>query len=136
MQSTTAHGFTLLEVLVALVIVTASSAIILTHISVLMDLNSRVRRQQQEATDLLNQTALLAVIDFQRAKLIIKPPMIEMDAVDGKRIASIENFSDSAKNLPPVDKLYTPYQIYNLKNQHVNISFLLPGLIYGDVSKH
>lgn len=136
MQSTTAHGFTLLEVLVALVIVTASSAIILTHISVLMDLNSRVRRQQQEATDLLNQTALLAVIDFQRAKLIIKPPTIEMDAADGKRIASIENFSDSAKNLPPVDKLYTPYQIYNLKNQHVNISFLLPGLIYGDVSKH
>lgn len=128
----TAKGFTLLEVLIALVIVAASSSIILAHLRTLMDMNSRLRTQQQEVTLLFNQAAEFPLFDYSRSRLRTKPPILELYANDGKKAADIENFSENIKNLPPIDKLYTPYQTYSIKKSHRQITLLLLGMPYDD----
>lgn len=125
-------GFTLLEVLIALVIVAASSAILLAHFRTLMDMSGRIRSQQQEVTQLLNQAAEFPLFDYTRSRLKIKPPILELYASDGKQIANIENHVDNNKSLPPIDKLYTPYQSYSLKKTHRQISMLLKGMPYNE----
>ena len=129
-------GFTLLEVLIALVIVAASSAIILAHISALMDMNNRVRNLQQEVTELLNQTAEFPFVDYKYARLTVKSANLELTANDGKHIASIANFTEKTKNLPPIDKFYTPYQTYSIKKPHRQLTLLLQGMTYDEKSSH
>jgi len=120
-------------VLIALVIVAASSAIILAHLRTLMDLNVRLRKQQTEVTQILNRVAAFPLFDFTQARLKTTSTSVEVYAVNGEKIVTVKNHMDNNDSTPPpVNKIYTAYQKYIFNSQHYQITLLLQGMRYNE----
>ena len=125
-----ASGFTLLEVLIALIITVSAAAIVLTHIRTLMDYNRRVLQHQHQVTSLLNSTASFATLDFSHLKTDIQADYVDLiNYSRNKVMARILNFSPSKAALPPIDQAYTPYQVYKISpTTRYSLILLQPGL--------
>jgi len=123
-------GFTLLEVLIALIIVATASAIILTHIRTMMDMNIRLRQQQDEVTQLLNRVAQFPLSDFNRMRTKTSRNTVQIYTNNGKKIVTVKNYIDGQNNPPPINKIYTAYQHYIFNTAHQQITLLLPGMRY------
>ncbi|WP_031433496.1 prepilin-type N-terminal cleavage/methylation domain-containing protein [Methylomarinum vadi] len=124
-------GFTLLEVLIALVIMAAASGIVLTHLRTLLDFNYKIRQHQQEVTQLLNETAKFTAMAYGELRTDIKPDHVDLIPFSSSEpLSRVINFSPTGKtSLPPVDQAYTPYQLYQVLPQSRYSVFLLqPGL--------
>jgi prepilin-type N-terminal cleavage/methylation domain-containing protein len=138
MRSVNAHtvtlkstrGFTLLEVLIAMVITVSASAIVLTHIRTLMDFNIRIRQHQHQVTTTLNSAALFSSMAFKQLQTNIKPEHVDLlEYNSAKIIARVKNFSPTNAHTPPVDQAYTAYQLYRiLPESKYPLSLLQPGL--------
>jgi prepilin-type N-terminal cleavage/methylation domain-containing protein len=125
-------GFTILEVLVALVIAATASAIIFSHLRTLVDLNIRVRQHQQDVTVTLNEAAYLLAPDWgQRARVSLGDDRVTI-ALRDKFAPSlyVSNFSLEADDeLPPLTRAFTPYQIYRVQpGKRYHVSLLFPNL--------
>lgn len=129
------RGFTLLEVLVALIIATSASAIILTHLRVLIDLSDRIRRHQTETSQLLNEAARLASPDWSTSsahRLRADDVAITLkDEIDPSIF--VRNFDLHDEVGPPaIDRAYTPYQVYRVqRGKRRAIHLLYPNLSLG-----
>jgi prepilin-type N-terminal cleavage/methylation domain-containing protein len=125
-------GFTILEVMVALVIAATASAIIFSHLRALVDLNIRVRQHQQDVTITLNEAAYLLAPDWgQQARFSLTDREVAI-ALRDKFSPSlfVSNFSLEAKDdLPSVSRAFTPYQVYRVQpGKRYDVSLLFPNL--------
>lgn len=125
-------GFTILEVLVALVIAATASAIIFSHLRTLVDLNIRVRQHQQDVTVTLNEAAYLLAPDWgQSARVSLGDDRVTIALRDEFAPSLyVSNFSLEADDeLPPLTRAFTPYQIYRVQpGKRYDVSFLFPNL--------
>ena len=123
-------GFTLLEVLVALVISAAATSLVLSHLRTLIDLDRRIRQHQHLVSGLLNDTAKFSALDFASLRTDIHKDYLDLLIIYPKRtIARVHNFSQNAQKVPPVDQAYTPYQTFTIDPQgRYSLQLLLPGL--------
>jgi len=127
MQQKQQRGFTILEVLITVIIVATASATLLGQIRGLMDLNKRMRKHQNIATELLNQAAELSqqeieyqIINQTAESIILQPPQKDYTV-------KLNNFSTTAKTVS-ISQAYTPYQQYQLKQQNYKLTFIQPGI--------
>ena len=125
-------GFTILEVLVALVIAATASAVIFTHLRTLIDLNARVNEHQREVTAALNEAAYVLGPDWgARARTRLREQDIAV-LLRGEFSPTlfVSNFMlDDKEALPPVDRAFTPYQLYRVQpGARYGVTFLFPNL--------
>lgn len=128
-------GFTLVEVLVALLIVASAGSAILGKTRALLDYNRRLNSRQEEASQLLNRAALLplsATFNPQvqiegNSSLVVRG---RNQSVNDPPLAKVENFAaDPEVSKPPtIDQAYTPFQLYRINEGSVSLAFLLPSL--------
>jgi prepilin-type N-terminal cleavage/methylation domain-containing protein len=121
-------GMTLMEVLVALVILASAAAVILTHTRTLLDHSRRLRAQDEDAQATLNRVGLLRMAEAGRLRVEAEIDHLRLE--EGPlRLAEIRNFAvDGQTDLPPIDQAYTPYQIYSLSQGRYAIRLVLPSL--------
>lgn len=127
-----AGGFTLLEVLLAMVILVAAAAIILARVQLMMAYNDRITRHQQEARAVLNH-----FIHFTATDPALLNPALEGERLivrslnEIKPVAEVKNYTFNEQFLVPVDQAYTPFQLYSLvatPGERYTLSVLLDGL--------
>lgn len=122
-------GFTLVEVLVALLIVAGASAAILGYLRSLLQYQERFGAQQTVTSRLLNQVAMLhlgsltgARLEYVGADARLVPPDSSSPAL------TLSNFSIEGKRVPPVEIAYTPWQVYTLTEAQRTLPLLMTGL--------
>jgi len=127
MQHKRQRGFTILEVLITVIIVATASATLLGQIRGLMDLNKRMRKHQNIATELLNQAAEIAqqTIDYQIVKQTAESITLQPSQKD--YTVKLSNFSTQAKTIS-ISQAYSPYQQYQLKQKNYKLIFIQPGI--------
>ena len=107
------RGFTLIEVLVTLVIVSTAAAIILAHLRTLLDLHRNARLQEAAASATLNQVALLRAVDVTRLVATQRAERIEIRQQGSQAaLAVVQNLSLTDEEPVPVDRAYTPFQVF------------------------
>jgi len=124
-------GFTILEVLVALIIATTASAVIFSHLRTLIDLNARLRQHQQDVTVTLNESAYLLAPDWgQRAGIALTENEVAITLHDSSAPSLyVSNFSLEDEELPAVSRAFTPYQIYRVQpGKRYAVELLFPNL--------
>jgi len=125
-------GFTILEVLVALVIAATASAIIFSHLRTLTDLNVRLRQHQQDVTLTLNEAAYLLAPDWgQRAQATLGDENVAITLRDElSPTLFVSNFSlKEDDELPAVSRAFTPYQVYRVQpGRRYAVQLLFPNL--------
>jgi len=109
------RGFALIEVLVTLVIVSTAAAIILAHLRTMLDLHRNSRVQERAASATLNQVALLRTVDVARLVATVRGERIEIRRRgEPAPLAEVHNLSLSEKEPVPVDRAYTPFQVFRI----------------------
>ncbi len=123
------RGFTLLELLVALVIVVSASAVILAHLRTLMDVESRLRRSQSAVSQLLDQAALISYRNFSGVNKSLQKDRIHIP-IPGEDNMNIQLFNHPARGdgSVPIDLAFTPFQEYRLEHGRFGITFIYRGL--------
>ena len=122
----------MVEVLVALVIAASAAAIILTHLRGLTDLSWRLRRQQTETSQLLNEAAQLTLPDWSSYSTHTLREDDVAISLQGEAAPSVfvSNFNlQEAVEPVPIDRAYTPYQIYRVRQgERRSLALLYPNL--------
>jgi len=124
-------GFTLIEVLISLIIAIVSITIILTHVRTLFDMSLRIKEQELQTRELLNNVAIFRLIQ-------VNNPDIEQTSEETLSIKT-NNFKSNniqVKNFTQLDTIdipiifsYTPYQEYTIiSNSGKQFSMILKGL--------
>ncbi len=125
------RGFTLLELLVTIVIVVASSAVILAHLRTLMDYRERVQRHQMQIIALQNSAAKLPYLPYEKARLHQQKGRLQLSFPD-RSLPQLEVRNFSAQGAPrvEVDLAYSPYQTFTIpgSNGAKGTTFLFQGL--------
>jgi prepilin-type N-terminal cleavage/methylation domain-containing protein len=123
-------GFTLIEAVVALVVVAVAAGACLSYLRTLLDYHHRLTEQQQLVSDLLNRTAALQLTDLGPARVTVKDEMLNLHLGSESEppVVRIVNFSPERREPVPVDLAYTPYQLYVLGERR-QVRLLLPGLV-------
>lgn len=109
-------GFTLIEVLVSLVIAIASITIILTHVRTLFDMSLRLKEQEQQTRELLNNVAafrLTQINNLQIEQTNEQTLSIKISEL-GKSNVWVKNFNQLDEIEVPIIFSYTPYQEYTI----------------------
>ena len=105
-------GFSLLEVVVALLILAAASAIVLGQVRQNLDYAQRAKAHQKNVTLLLNRTAMLAA--YNRGALHARPVVDAVEVYlpnEVEPVATVRNYSYQGYDVP-VSMGYSPFQIY------------------------
>ena len=126
-------GFTLLEVLVALIIAAIAAAVILSQVRTLMLKAEKEQAHQIAATQLLNDAlrispgVISADVRVRQDKdaLIIEPAG---SAGRETQVVRVSNFSLNNEKLPPIDLAYTPFQRFEIKRDRYSLSAIAPAL--------
>ena len=124
-------GFTLLEVLVALVIAATATSIILMHMRTLIDLSDRIRNHQTEISQLLNQAEGLALPDWgDTAGSKLEDSWIAITLREQlEPSVFVSNFEPGEREIAPIDRAYTPFQAYRVQpGKRYAMSLLYPNL--------
>jgi prepilin-type N-terminal cleavage/methylation domain-containing protein len=121
-------GFTLIEAVVALVVVSIAAGACLSYVRTLLDHHHRLTEQQQLASELLNRAAELRLADLGPAEIVVEDDLLNL-RLRGETtpIVRIGNFAPERREAVPVDLAYTPYQVYILGERR-KVRLLLPGL--------
>lgn len=135
------HGFTLVEILVTLMILTISSVVILQQLQVLLK-NQQVRKDlTARNTQLLNQAEVFLMLDpsgvSARNAVIVadqlqwRLPKIAQNALKEMPMQlNINNFSIPESNIS-VSLGYSPYQLYRLESGRFQVNLVTRGLLPG-----
>ena len=122
------RGFTLIEALVALVVVSVAAGASLSFVRALLDYHARLSAQQEAVSALLNQTAQLQVIDLAPGRVVIRNELLNLYlGTSDTPLVRIANFSPERSEPVPVEFAYTPYQVY-IVGEGRQVRLLLPGL--------
>ena len=122
-------GFTLLEVLVALVIAAIAAAIILTHVRTLMLRAEKEQAHQLTVMQLLNDSAYFrpgeipldtAVTQDKEALIVRLPPGAGREALTVR----VSNFTMNGEVNPPIDLAYTPFQRFEIRRDRYTLSVI------------
>jgi prepilin-type N-terminal cleavage/methylation domain-containing protein len=128
------RGFTLLEVLIAFLILSISASIILDQLFVLTKFAERARAKQRHVTDYVNDANMFFISDLKRASSHIAENQLLISVpVDEKpKEVKIENFSQNQVNVP-VSLAFSPFQIFDFGGEgDLAMRILLPGLLPSD----
>jgi prepilin-type N-terminal cleavage/methylation domain-containing protein len=122
------RGFTLIEAVVALVVVSIAAGACLSYVRTLLDHHHRLTEQQQLASDLLNRAAALRLTDLGPSEIVVEDDLLNLRMRgDPVPVVRIGNFAPEHRQPVPVDLAYTPYQVYILGERR-KVRLLLPGL--------
>jgi prepilin-type N-terminal cleavage/methylation domain-containing protein len=123
------RGFTLLETLIAMVILAMASGVVLQHVRTIMDYVRRAQLHFRDADRMLNETAEFGLSDFKGLDVIMRDGHIDL-ARRGESKPVVEVF-----NLPyggttiPIDRAYSPFQLFLLPGeQGRDLPLIMPGL--------
>jgi prepilin-type N-terminal cleavage/methylation domain-containing protein len=124
------QGFTLIEVLVAVVIVATAGSALLGHMRSLIDYEQRVRQRQELVSALLNQVAKLQTASLAGATLRVEGQSGFLVPADREQPqVRVDNFDPTpGKKVPPLELAYTPYQIYTFTENRKPLGLVLPGM--------
>lgn len=124
-----AAGFTLLEVLIAMVILAVASSVILQHVSGIMDYARRAQIHYVDVEAMLNRAA-----EFGLTKTNAYETRYRADHIDlvkhgeSRPLAEVFNLPFGG-SLVPIDKALSPYQLYLLPGDlGRSLPLLMPGL--------
>jgi prepilin-type N-terminal cleavage/methylation domain-containing protein len=124
-------GFTLIEVLISMAILSVSAAIILEHVKVLQRRALAVVRHQDQIRVTLNTAAELGRLDWQKAKVTTEAAGVRVTFTnpdDRVRDLFVTNYSTDKISVP-VARGYSPYQIYRIDGEQGHaLDLLLPSL--------
>ena len=122
------RGFTLIEALVALVVVSLAAGASLAHLRTLLDYHRRLTAQQAIVSQLLNRTAELHITDLGPSRLEVRDEMLQLYGEKSEApVVRIANFAPERAEPVPLELAYTPYQVYILGDRR-QVRLLLPGL--------
>lgn len=129
-----AHGFTLIETLIALVVAATAAAAILSQLRGLVARVEQERAHELAVLQLLNESARLSfgspggerieTVDEERLRIIYADP--------ARPVVTVRNFSARNQRIPPVALAYTPFQVYTLSERNHEFSLLAPGIRRAD----
>jgi prepilin-type N-terminal cleavage/methylation domain-containing protein len=122
-------GFTLLETLVAIVILSVAAAIVLDHVRGLIDYVRRSQVHYRDVQGMLNRAAGMGLKDLGTMTGRLRDDHIELvPPGESSPIANVYNVPFSGV-LVPIDKAYSPYQLYVLPGTlGRDLPLVLPGL--------
>jgi len=122
-----ARGFTLIEALVALVVVSLGAGASLAYMRTLLDYHHRLTAQQEAVSRLLNRTAELQITDLAPARIEARDDTLLLYLPQSAEpILRIVNFATEGVPVP-VEFAFTPYQVY-IVGERRQMRLLLPGL--------
>jgi len=126
------RGFSLLEVIIAMMILGVAASIILQRTRGQLDYAARARQHFQDASALLSRAAALPAIDMTLARVDKQPDHFTVYASgedgdgDGLAAYTIRNFPARGVDVP-IEKGPAPWQVYSFdgKRNH-SLTLLLP----------
>jgi prepilin-type N-terminal cleavage/methylation domain-containing protein len=122
------RGFTLIEALVALVIVSLGAGAALAYLRTLLDYHQRLTAQQEAVSQLLNRAAELQITDLGPSRIEPKNELLQLyTGSSDTPVVRIANFAPERAEPVPLELAYTPYQVYILGERR-QVRLLLPGL--------
>ena len=128
-----AAGFTLLEVLIAMVILAMAAAVILQHVRGLMDYARRAQIHYVDVDGMLNRAAEFGLRGPNTFEARMQADHIDLvDHGASKPFAQVFNLPFGGA-LIPIDKALSPYQLYMLPGDlGRSLPLLMPGLKPGE----
>jgi len=122
------RGFTLIEALVALVVVSVAAGASLSFLRALLDYHTRLTAQQEAVSALLNRAAELQITDLAPGRVLIRDQLLNLYLGAAETpLVRIDNFAPERADGVPVEFAYTPYQVYIIGERR-QVRLLLPGL--------
>jgi prepilin-type N-terminal cleavage/methylation domain-containing protein len=124
------EGFTLIEVLISMAILSASAAIIMEHVKVLQRRALLVLRHQDSIRESLNSAAALGQLDWDKAQVSTTAEGLRVKFVadDNVRDIYVSNYTPDQIVIPAA-RGYSPYQIYRIDGEQGHeLDLLLPAL--------
>lgn len=122
------RGFTLIEALVALVVVSLGAGASLAYLRTLLDYHQRLTVQQDAVSRLLNRTAELQITDLGPSRVVVQNDLLHLYSGSSEvPVVRIANFAPERGEPVPMELAYTPYQVYVLGERR-QVRLLLPGL--------
>lgn len=125
-------GFTLLEVLIALVITATSAMIILAHLRLLTDWKQRITTHQKEARAVMARLVTFFATDPTDLRPLHQGKVLGIYYKGGTHpIVLVRNYVHDDRYPVPTDRAYTPFQLYTFSpnpNGHYAVSLVLDGV--------
>lgn len=131
-QPPQSRGFTLLEVLIAFVVVTLSGAIMMQQLFVITKYAERAFAQQDKINESLNQANLFSTTDWNFVDSRLSEKELKLSKRDEESVAH----SLTVRNYPyedvdvPMTVAFSPFQVFDFGGMgSLNLSLLQPGLL-------
>lgn len=126
-----ARGFTLIEVLIAFLIVSMSATIIFDQLHVIQLFSLKAQSKQRQITQALNDATLfytndmkIAIIRNEKDRIIITP-----DPSKYQKTVEVTNYAYEGVNVPPAEA-FSPYQYFDFGGTgKFKLKLLQPGLL-------
>lgn len=123
-------GFSLLEVLITLVIVSVAGGLILTRMQAITDYHLRMQGHLADINGLQNQIALFPLRKAAEDEVrLVSDHLAIFQPGQSEPIVRVDNFSTTPYQVP-VTLGYSPYQLYRWSSQKGReLGLIMPGLL-------
>ena len=127
-------GFTLIESLIAFLILSISASIILEQLRVIQIFSERARAQQRYITTALNDASLFYTFEIKTAFVQAEPDKITItpDPTNSDKKVIIKNYAYEGVDTP-ISRAFSPYQYFDYGGSpNFRLVLLQTGLLPGD----
>jgi prepilin-type N-terminal cleavage/methylation domain-containing protein len=123
------RGFTLLETLIAMVILAMAAGVVLQHVRTIMDYVRRAQLHYRDADRMLNEAAELGLTDFKGLDVVMRDGHIDLvRRGESKPVVEVFNLPYGGATIP-IDRAYSPFQLFRLPGeQGRDLPLVMPGL--------
>lgn len=124
------RGFSLLEVIIALTVLTAVGSLVLERTQAIMDYHIRVQGHLKDINALMNSVVLFDIRKKEDDDIRLLSDHLEVfQGGSSKPLIRIDNFSTTPYTVP-ISLGYSPYQTYTwTSDRGRTVTLLMPGLL-------